>query len=41
MEGELNSVFKTKQSGVNDALKQLSLPGTTIVRTVEEARRVV
>lgn len=36
-----NSVSKTRRSGVNEAMKNLNLPGTTIVRTAEDARRVV
>jgi hypothetical protein len=36
-----NSVARTERSGVNEAMKNLKLPGTTIVRTVEDARRVV
>jgi hypothetical protein len=36
-----NSVSRTRRSGVNEAMKNLNLPGTTIVRTAEDARRVV
>jgi hypothetical protein len=31
----------TLNTGVNEALKQLKIEGTTIVRTREDARRVV
>ena len=36
-----NSVTRTRRNGINEAMKNLNLPGCTIVRTVEDARRVI
>lgn len=36
-----SSVERTRRTGVNEAMKNLSLPGTTIVRTKADARRVL
>ena len=40
-EGEENSVQITAKKGVNEALKNLKIPGTTIVRTVDDAKSAI
>ena len=41
VEDEESSVQRTEKSGINEALRDLKIPGTTIVRTVAEARKVI
>jgi hypothetical protein len=41
MDDEVKSKDIVRETGVNLAMKNLSLPGTTIVRTKEAARRAV
>ena len=41
LESEVKYAQRVRDTGYNKALAELSVPGTTIVRTQEEARRVI